>query len=136
MSLKHFVVPALAAALMIGPAAAKPQIKDNKEIFSRLLTTAIAHEIRDKCSTIEARTMAATFYVLGILRYAQSQGFSREEIEAYRHTESEQNRLRRATYAYLDKNGVNRAKPETHCPLGEREIQKNSQIGKLIKSVK
>lgn len=117
-------------------AVAKPEIKDNPEIFQRLMTTAIAHEIRDKCPTIEARKMAATFYVLGILNYARQQGFSQAEIEAYRNIESEQDRLRAATYAYLDKNGVDRSKPESHCSLGEREIASGSQVGKLIKSLK
>ena len=136
MSPKSLLIPVLFAAVAATPLYAKPEIKDDPEIFSRLVTTAIAHEIRDKCSFIEARKLSATFYVLGILRYAKSQGFSQEEIEAYRDIKTEQDRLRAATYAYLDKNGVDRNKPESHCDLGEKEIASGSQVGKLIKSLK
>lgn len=136
MSHKNLLIPALIAGSIATPLAAKPEIKDNPEIFSRLVTTAVANEIREKCSTIEARKWNATMYVLGILRYAKSQGFTQAEIEAYRDIRTEQDRLRAATYAYLDENGVDRSKPETHCPLGEKEIASGSQVGKLIKSLK
>ncbi len=112
----------------------KPGIKDNAEIFSRLLNVAIGSEIRDNCDTISARKFAATFYVLGVMNYARKQGFSMDDMDAYRNTKSEQERLRVATYAYLDKNGVNRDDPASYCPLGRTEIKNKSQIGKLLKS--
>jgi len=126
-----------AIALLASPAFAathaRPQIKDDAEIFHRLLVTAVANEIREKCDTIDARSFAATFYVLGILRLANSHGFSRAEITAYKKNESEQNRLRRAGYAYLDSHGVDRKNPASFCTLGQAEIAAGSEIGKLIK---
>jgi len=110
------------------------EIKDNKEIFRRLLTAAIGHEIQEKCPTIEVRTLAATFYVLGIVNYAMQQGFSRAEMDIYRNDPKEQDRLRAATYVYLDKHGVNRAIPASHCLLGMTEIAQNTETGKLLKS--
>lgn len=131
--LTRLTIATLLASSLSASAIAKPQIKDNAEIFHRLLTAAIGHEIRDKCPTIEARRIAATLYVLGIVSYASSQGFSRAEIDAYRKTKSEQDRLRAATYAYLEENGVDRDRPESYCTLGQAEMTKNSQIGKLLK---
>ncbi len=134
INMKRIGLGAAALAILTLPAVARPEIKDNAEIFHRLLTTAIANEIRENCPTIEARSWRATFYVLGILRYARSQGFSMNQINAYKKDPSEQARLRREGYAYLDKNGVNRKKPTSYCPLGQREIKNKSEIGKLLKS--
>jgi hypothetical protein len=124
----------LAALILAVAPRADAAIRDEAEVFDRLLTTAIAHEIRDKCPTIEAREWAATMYILGIVRYAKGLGYTMDEINAYKADEAEQDRLRVATYAYLDANGVDRADPQSFCPLGMAEIEKRSQIGKLLKS--
>jgi hypothetical protein len=127
------ILTPLALILALAPRA-DAALKDEPEVFNRLLQTAIAHEIRDKCPTIDAREWAATMYVLGIVRVAQSLGYSMDEINAYKADEGEQDRLRAATHAYLDANGVNRDDPASYCPLGLAEIDKRSQIGKLLKS--
>jgi len=136
--MKNVLINSVAAAATVvalsGSAVASAGIKDNAEIFHRLLTAAIGNEIRDKCPAIEARTIAATFYVLGIVTYASRQGFSRAEMDAYRNDPKEQNRLRKAAYGYLDGHGVNRNNPASYCPLGKAEIAQNSEIGKLLKS--
>jgi len=128
------VLPSPADQATDATPAAKPQIKDNAEIFTRLLNVAVGSEIRDNCDSISARKFTVTFYVLGVLNYARKQGFTMDEMDAYRNTKSEQERLRAATYAYLDKNGVNRDDPASYCPLGRTEIKNKSQIGKLLKS--
>jgi uncharacterized protein DUF5333 len=110
------------------------EIKDNAEIFSRLLTTAVANEIREKCDTIEARELRATLYVLGVVSYAKKQGFTMKQIEAYRNNPDEQARLRREGYAYLDAGGVNRKAGTGYCALGEKEMAEKSKIGRLLKS--
>jgi len=113
---------------------AEPQIKDDAEIFYRLKTTAIANEIQQNCDTIAARKIAATFFVLGILYYAKRQGFTSDQIDAYKQNPVEQERLRSATYNYLDTHAVNRTERATYCVLGRAEISNQSQIGKLLKS--
>jgi len=124
---------ALLASPVFAATHARPQIKDDAEIFHRLLVTAVANEIRGQCDTIEARKISAVFYVLGVLRLAKSHGFSSAEITAYKKNESEQKRLRRAGYAYLDSHGVDRKNPASFCTLGQAEIATGSEIGKLIK---
>lgn len=109
-------------------------IKDDKEVFSRLLITAIANEIRENCETIAAREIKATFYVLGIVSYAKRQGFSMDEIDTFRNDETQQNRLRAATYKYLDANGVDRSKKTGYCALGTVEMNNRTASGKLLKS--
>ncbi len=136
----HRVRLTVAAALVAFPALAgsapRPLIKDNAEIFHRLLVTAVANEIRVKCKTIDARKISATLYVFGILNYARSQGFSMAEINAYKKDPAEQARLRREGYAYLDSHGVNRKKSTGYCALGKAEIAGGSEIGKLLKVVR
>lgn len=127
------ILTPLALILALAPRA-DAALKDEPEVFNRLLQTAIAHEIRDKCTTIDAREWAATMYVLGIVTYAKSLGYTMDQINAYKSDEGEQERLRAATHAYLDANGVNRNDPASYCPLGLAEIDKRSQIGKLLKS--
>ena len=110
------------------------ELKDNAEVFSRLLNTAIANEIREKCDTIAAREIRAGLYVLGIVSYAKKQGFSMDEIEAYRRDPVEQEKLRVAGYAYLDGHGVNREENTGYCELGQAEMSAKSQIGRLLKN--
>ena len=133
--LKNLTV-ALCATTVVSSGAQAALIKDDAEIFSRLLTTAVANEIREKCSSIEAREWWATMYVLGVVSFAKKQGFSMKEIEAYRDDRGEQARLRREGYAYLDARGVDREAGTGYCELGQAEIAAKSQIGRLIKSTK
>lgn len=125
---------ALTMALCATASAAMPDLRNNDEVFSRLLTTAIAHEVREKCVTIEARKIAATFYVIGIVNYAKKLGYSMDQIDEFRFDPVQQDRLRSATYAHLDEKGVDRDDPASYCPYGVAEIQSKSQIGKLLKS--
>ena len=127
----------LAALLLTSASAnavASAELKDDAEVFRRLLVAAVGNEIKDNCTTIEVRTIAATFFVLGIVTYAKGQGFSMDEIEKFRRDPVEHERLRVATYAYLDGHGVNREDPASYCPLGQAEIAEGSDIGKLIKN--
>ncbi len=123
----------IAFGLVTGPTNAA-QIKDNAEIFSLLLTTAVANEIRQNCDTIQAREWRATWYVLGVVTYAKRQGFSMKEIETYKNDPDAQARLAREGYAYLDKRGVDRAAGTGYCALGKIEIAEKSKIGRLLKS--
>ncbi len=133
-SLSRLAAPAVFVAALTVTAAAATGIRDDKEVFSRLLTAAIGNEIKDNCPVIDVRKMAATFYVLGILTYAMNQGYSRAEIDEFRADPVQQEKLRKATYAYLDAHSVNRQDPASYCPLGEAEISADSDIGKLLKA--
>jgi hypothetical protein len=109
-------------------------LDEDVELFTRMSTTAVANEIREKCETLAARKIAATFYVLGILKYAKSLGYNSEEIDEFRFDEANQEKLRQMAHDYLDANGVDREAETGYCALGVAEIEKKSQIGKLLKS--
>jgi len=135
--LARAAIIAMASLMTLAPvvdAQSRPLIKNDAEIFHRMLVVAVANEIREQCPTIDARKIAATFYVFGVLSYARSKGFSMDEINAYKKDPGEQAKLRRAGYAYLDSHGVNRKKPASFCTLGKTEIAAGSEIGKLLKS--
>ena len=133
-SLSRLTTTVVFTTILSASASNAAGIRSDEEVFSRLLTAAIGNEIKDNCPEIEVRTMAATFYVLGILNYAMNQGYSRAEIDEFRADPVQQEKLRQATYAYLDAHSVNRQDPASYCPLGQDEIAKGSEIGKLIKS--
>jgi uncharacterized protein DUF5333 len=122
-------------ALLTTPALAKPPLKEVDEVFSRVLTGAIVSQIYEKCDRIEPRTLKATFFVLGTVRYAKGLGYTTQEIDDYRFDPEQQERLRKATYAFLDANGVNRDDPESYCTLGFAEIDKKSRIGGFLRRV-
>lgn len=129
--LSLITVASLAASSAMAQSATR--LEDDAETWERLFITAAANEIRENCENIEARKVAATFYVLGIVRHAKSLGFTMEQIDTFRFDEKNQDRLRQRTYAWLDENGVDRLARTGYCTLGEAEIRKNSQIGKLLK---
>lgn len=129
-------VIALTLSLCLAPLAAladRVKLEDDPELWNRLMYTAAANEIRDKCSKLEARTMAATFYVISIVNYAKGLGYSMNELDAWRNVEANQERLRAITESWLDENGVNREAGTGYCEAGEAEMTKKSQIGKLLK---
>lgn len=127
------LITAASLAASSAMAQSATRLEDDAETWERLFITAAANEIRENCDTIEARKVAATFYVLGIVRHAKSLGFTMEQIDAFRFDEKNQDRLRQRTYAWLDENGVDRSARTGYCALGDAEIAKNSPIGKLLK---
>ncbi len=129
----------LATALTASSALASAEdsrvpLAEDPELFHRMTITAVANEIRERCDTIKARKVAATVYVLGVLKYAKSKGFSSDEIDEFRANKDNQEKLRQMAYAYLDENGIDREAGTGYCALGVAEIKKKSQIGKLLKS--
>lgn len=126
---------ALAALLLAaGPLAAKPSLRDVPEIENTLFAVAIADEVRDRCTSIGARTLRA----LGLLRKlkarANAMGYSDAEIRAYIESDAEKARMRQKGEAFLVQNGVKMSDPETFCAFGRAEIAKNSAIGALLKA--
>ncbi len=121
------------AALGAVPGHAIADLSENEDVFARLLNVAIAHEIRDKCETISARELKAKLRMLNIYRFAKGLGYTHDEITTYTKDKAEQERLRQATYAFLDENGVDREEVTGYCALGEVEIENASPIGKLLR---
>ena len=124
---------ALILSLATGPVAAKPHLRDVPEIDDTILAVGIADEIRKNCPTISARMIRAIGVVNGLKPKARELGYSEAEIDAYRKSDTERNRLKAERRAYLAAAGVRSGAPETYCALGRVEIEKGGQIGSLLR---
>lgn len=124
---------AILLSLSAGAALAKPHLRDVPEIDGTILAVGIADEIRNNCPSISARMVRAAFLVNGLKGRARALGYSDAEIDAYRKSDAEKNRLKAKRAAYLDAAGVKSDAPETYCLLGKAEIEKDSQIGALLR---
>ena len=123
----------LTLLLAAGAAAAKPPIGTNDYIWGRLFAAAVGHEIRDKCPTISARMLVVIPRALALKNHAHSLGYTDEEIDDFLNDTSEQDRMRRQAYAYMERRGVVKGEPETYCRLGEAEIDGDTFIGSMLR---
>ncbi|MEL6620954.1 MAG: DUF5333 domain-containing protein [Pseudomonadota bacterium] len=127
------MIMALILSLATGPVAAKPHLRDVPEIDGTILAVGIADEIRKNCPNISARMLYAIGVVNGLKGKARDLGYSDAEIDAYRKSNAEKDRLKAERRAYLAAAGVKANAPETYCALGRVEIEKGGQIGNLLR---
>lgn len=131
--MRNMMITAAIMAMMAGSVQAKPHLRDVKSIDGSLLAVALANEIRNHCSNISPRLFKALRFVNGLRDKAIKMGYTDAEIDAYRKSDVEKERLKSEGYAYLAANGVITGQPETYCALGRAEIEKSSQIGALLR---
>lgn len=124
---------ALILSLTAGAVSAKPHLRDVPQIDGTILAVGIADEIRKNCPDISARLFRAYSVINGLKSTARGLGYSDEEIDAYRKSDTEKARLKDERKAYLDAAGVLADAPETYCLLGRAEIEKGGQIGTLLR---
>ena len=132
------ILTASAALGLTAPAMAATQDEINATlggdaaIWRGLFALAVADEIRNNCESIEARTIRATSFVLGLYNRARDYGYSRSEIRAFQTADSTEVRMRAEVGAYFAQNGVREGVSETYCALGQSEIAAGTQAGDLL----
>lgn len=124
---------ALILSLSVGTVSAKPHLRDVAEIDGVLLAVGIADEIRNNCPSISARMFRAIRTVNRIGDRARALGYTEQEIDAYRKSDTEKARLMDKRDRYLSDAGVEAGAPDTYCALGRSEIEKGGQIGALLR---
>lgn len=124
----------LGLSLLAGAATAKVPLRDVAEIDDNMLWVAIAIEIGDKCDTIAPRAVKGLAFLYSLKKKANALGYSDAEIDAYRKSDAEKERIRAEGEAYVKSKGLNPAVPADLCTLGQAEIAKGSQIGVLLKA--
>lgn len=127
------ILMALILSLYAGTLSAKPHMRDVPDIDGTLLAVGIADEIRKNCPDISARMFKALNVIRGVGDHARALGYSEEEIDAYRKSDAEKNRLKAERKEYLNAAGVVMNAPDTYCLLGRTEIKKGGQIGALLR---
>jgi hypothetical protein len=128
------VTLAIGFAVLTTGAHALPSLAQVGAVNDGLRSVAIADEIRENCGSISARMIRALSFVRSIESYAQSQGYSDAEIEAFVGDRTEKNRLKADARAYMMQQGVVTGDEASYCTLGQAEIAAGSQIGALLRS--
>lgn len=122
-------------ALSVGlaaPSFAKKSLWSYDKISTGLFDMAVANEIGKRCESIGTRKLRGLSFAQSLFSYAKSEGYTYSEVKAFIEDDKEKAVLKARVVPYLKNEGVDMNKNETFCPLGQREIKKNSQIGKLL----
>ena len=123
----------LCAALVAGPALAKPPLREVAEIDDTLMAVAIADEIRKSCDGIDARMFRALNTLSSLNRLARARGYSDAEIEDYVPSKSEKKRMRTKAEGYLTGQGVAPDDKASLCAFGRTQIAQGTAIGQLLR---
>lgn len=125
----------LAFIVLAAPAAAQdvPALSRDPRITEGLFATAMAYEIGRVCPTLDGRRVEGLAFLLSLQAYARSQGFSQDEIDAYIDDEAEFDRLEGIARERLAGMGAVEGQPGTYCAVGQAEIAKGSQVGRLLR---
>ncbi len=127
-----FVVAVVIAAP--GGAADARSLRDLKDVNEGLAVIAAGDLIQKNCPTISPRLVRAFFFAKELEAKAKAAGFDDEQIEAYVEDKAEKARVVGIARDYLVSVGLDPERPETWCKVGLYEIERNSQIGVLLKA--
>ena len=128
-----FVV-ALCAAFPAASSADKPSLRDVPEVENIIFAAALAHEVSEKCPSIEGRMFKALGMAWQLKARANELGYSDSEIKTYVESDSKKDRMRTKGETYLTANGVDYTKTETFCVYGHAEIANSSAVGALLRA--
>jgi len=127
------VLAALACvSALAAPAAALPPLSQERHINDSLVQARVADLLRRGCPDLDARIIRAFSEARKLKRYAQDQGYSDAEIDAFLDSKSERRRIYAEADRYMVANGVVNGQPETFCRLGQQEIARKTIAGSLL----
>ncbi|MEO9653246.1 MAG: DUF5333 domain-containing protein [Roseobacter sp.] len=118
-----------------GTVHAKSALRDVPQIDDGLFTVGLAHEIRKKCPSIEARLFKALGALNDLERTARDLGYSEEEIRQHLKSKAEKKRLRERAARYMGERGFDQDK-KGYCALGQAEIAQKTKVGALLRASK
>lgn len=124
---------ALVLSTVSGMAGANT-LREQKQINDGLAIIAAADMIRKNCDTISPRMFNAYSFARSLESKAKEAGFTRSEIDAYVKNKDDKARVEGMARAYLEAHGVQLDAPASYCAAGLYEIERNSQIGVLLKA--
>ncbi|WP_299848580.1 DUF5333 domain-containing protein [uncultured Roseovarius sp.] len=132
------MIPTIALSLTLiltsFSASAQSGLYHEKEVNNRLLVAAVVDKINRECKSLSVRFFKARAFIRRTEEIARSLGYSDQEIKTY--TEDRDNRaeMRKRRDRYFEANGASSLDGESLCVLGRSEIQKNSQIGAVLRA--
>ncbi|MRX50596.1 hypothetical protein GI374_09085 [Paracoccus sp. S-4012] len=123
----------LALAFGLGaamPAVALEPLSEERYINDRLISARIADRIRRTCPSIDARLVYAWSEARALKRYAEQEGYSAAQIDAFLDSDADKARIYAIADDYLARNGA--TDQAGACALGRAEIERRSIIGSLL----
>jgi len=138
MPLKTLVFGLTSAAMLwltaVTGSAAAGGLRDHRAVNDGLAIIASADMIRKNCGAISARMLNAWLYARSLRAMAREAGFSDAELKTYIKDKPAKARVKSNALAYLVSKGVDPAVARSYCSVGRYEIDRNSQIGVLLRA--
>ena len=120
-------------AALAGATAAKSDLRNEAAITEGLIAAAIAYEVGERCPTLNARILKGVQFLWSLEAEARSLGYSREEIDTYINSDTEKDRMKALAWQRFAELGGNRDDVASFCAVGQAEIAKGSQVGRLLR---
>ena len=126
----------LSAALLTGSIGAADQspLHGEKSINDQLLLVSVVDKINRGCGSLKVKFFKAQAFVRDLKAEAQARGYSKAEVNAYIEDKAHRAAMRKRRDAFFVSNGASSTDPQSLCAFGHAEIQKQSQIGVLLKA--
>ena len=122
-------------ALMASPAAASPPPMAQDAHINDELRAGIAGDIlRKTCPAISARMLVVMGKLYDLKSYAEAQGYTPADYDAFRGDPAQKARLMAEAEAYLEHAGAKPGDVASYCQVGRDEIAKATPLGQLIRS--
>ena len=124
----------LALALATPAFADLPPMAQDKHINDELRAGFAGDSLRKICPTISARMLVVMGRLWDLKSYAEAQGYTGEDYDAFRGDPAQKKRLKDEAEAYLEAAGAVPGDVESYCKVGEAEIAKGTPLGTLLRS--
>ena len=122
--------PVLVTAALASPVP----MAEEQHINDELRAGFAGDTLRKICPTIEARMLVVMGRLWDLKSYAETQGYSSGDYDAFRKDPVQKKRLKDEAEAYLEAAGAVPGDVESYCKVGEAEIAKGTALGSLIRS--
>lgn len=125
------------AMLALGLAATAQDavpMAQNVHINDELRAGFAGDTLRKTCPTISARMLVVMDRLWGLKGYAEGQGYTEADYDAFRKDPAQRARLKAEAAAYLAKAGAKPGDVASYCRVGRDEIAKGTALGTLLRS--
>ncbi len=136
MMIPLIVLIVIFTAVLAVPGFANPEragkFWTDDRIYTDLFHAGIASELKDRCANIHVRHIRGMIFLQSLYGYARRQGHSLQEIRTFTRSKEEKARLRVWATTALSAQNVDVEDTADFCAYGINEIDKNTEIGRLL----
>ncbi len=126
------VMSTLATPGFAGPLS----MAQNAHINDELRAGFAGDVLRKTCPTLSARMLVVMGRLWDLKSYAEAQGYTGADYDAFRSDPAQKKRLKAEAEAYLAAAGAKPDDVQSYCAVGEAEIAKRTAVGTLLRSTK